>query len=448
MIANRPLCAAALVLCSAAQAQAPTVPEEVKEYLRQQVDDGRRMGVVVGLINQDGTDFFAYGRNDSDDSRPLDARSLFEIGSISKTFTALLLADMVVRGEMSLDDPVQDYLPDSVQMPDWDGRQITFADLSTHRSSLPRLPNNMSPADPENPYADYTVEQMYTFLDRHDLRRQIGSQFEYSNLAVGLLGHILARHRGQTYEELLLERIAGPLGMTDTRITLTPGLQERLAAGHAGLAPVKNWDLPTLAGAGAIRSTVADMLRYLGAHLGLTETAGAEAMALTHERRADAGAGGIGLGWLLRPTTDSILTWHNGGTGGYRTFAGFNDRGLGAVVLSNTSLSVDEVGTHLLDASLPLPELREAVDVDPEILESYVGVYQLQPSFLLTVRLREAGLTVQATGQGELALLASSPTEFFMTAVEASITFERDAEAVPTALVLHQGGADQRATKR
>lgn len=448
MIANRPLCAAALVLCSAAQAQAPTIPEEVKEFLRLEVDQGRRMGAVVGVINRDGTDFFAYGRADSEGSRPLDGRSVFEIGSISKTFTAVLLADMVLRGEMSLDDPVQNYLPDSVQMPDWNGRQITFADLSTHRSSLPRLPNNMSPADPENPYADYTVEQMYTFLGRHDLRREIGSEFEYSNLAVGLLGHVLARHAGSTYEELLVARIAEPLGMSDTRIDLTSALRGRLAAGHSGLTRVKNWDIPTLAGAGAIRSTVDDMLVYVGANMGLTETPRSEAMDLTHERRADAGAGGIGLGWILRPTEDTLITWHNGGTGGYKAYAGFNDRGLGAVVLTNTNHIVDEVGFHLLDASLPLPEFSAAVDVDREILESYVGVYQLQPSFLLTVRLREAGLTVQATGQGELALLASSPTEFFMTAVEASITFELDAEAVPTALVLHQGGADQRARKR
>ena len=122
------------------------------------------------------------------------------------------------------------------------------------------------------------------------------------------------------------------------------------------------------------------MALALSANMGLTETPGGEAMELTHGRRADAGAGGIGLGWILRPTEDTLITWHNGGTGGYKAYAGFNDRGLGAVLLTNTNLGVDEVGFHLLDASLTLPELRETVDVDREILETYVGVYQLQPS--------------------------------------------------------------------
>ena len=134
-------------------------------------------------------------------------------------FTGVLLADMVQQGHVQLDDPVQQYLPASVQVPIVNGMAITLARLATHTSGLPSLPDNFTPTDVANPFADYTVVQMYAFLQGHMLRRPPG-QYEYSNYAMGLLGHVLARHVGTTYEHLLIERIGRPLRMHDTRITL------------------------------------------------------------------------------------------------------------------------------------------------------------------------------------------------------------------------------------
>ena len=225
---------------------------------------------------------------------------MFEIGSVTKVFTALLLADMVRRGEVALDDPVAKYLPAEVKVPTRAGRSITLLDLATHTSALPRLPDNFQPKDPTNPYADYSVEQLYQFISSYQLTRDIGATFEYSNLGAGLLGHALARRAAMDYETLMRSRVLAPLGMSSTAIALSPELQSRLTAGHdAQLRTVPNWDLPTLAGAGALRSTANDLLAFL-AVLGQSESSLASAMTATLTVRRPVGAAGsdIALGWM------------------------------------------------------------------------------------------------------------------------------------------------------
>ena len=342
-------------------AQAPTIPDDVVASVHARVDHGYNVGIVVGVVNRQGRTYFAYGRTVvSGDEQP-DESTVFEIGSITKVFTSILLADMVERGEVALDDPIERFLPDSVKAPTRGGRSITLVDLATQTSGLPRMPANFAPADAANPYADYSVKQMYDFLSNYTLRRDIGAQYEYSNYGVGLLGHILTLRAGVDYEELVKERITDVLGMPDTRVTLTPEMRSRLAAGHAGSQQVANWDIPTLAGAGALRSTAQDMLAFLAANLGLTETPLQAAMAMTHEARHEAGSPQmhIGLGWHIRTGGDHVVVWHNGGTGGYRSFAGFvEETQTGVVVLTNTAMSADDIGFHVLDASLPLRAVR------------------------------------------------------------------------------------------
>ena len=164
---------------------------------------------MVGVIEPQGRRVVAYGSLNQGDPRPLNGDTIFEIGSVTKVFTSLLLADMVQRGEVALADPVAKYLPADVKVPERGGRVITLVDLSTHTSGLPRMPSNFHPKDPANPYADYTVEQLYQFLSSYQLTRDIGSQFEYSNLGGGLLGQALARRAGMDYEALVRSRIAG-----------------------------------------------------------------------------------------------------------------------------------------------------------------------------------------------------------------------------------------------
>ncbi len=319
-----------------------------------------RVGIVVGIIDSSGRRIIAVGSSGGKEQRPLDGDTLFEIGSITKVFTALLLADMVQRGEVKLSDPVAKYLPPGVRMPQRGGRAITLEDLARHRSALPRLPANLNPAaNPKNPYASYSVERLYEFLSSYKLPRDIGSQFEYSNLGGGLLGHVLALAAGKDYETLVRARICQPLGMASTAITLSQGQQARLAAGHDNrYKPTSNWDIPTLAGAGALRSTANDMLSFLAAQLGETTGALGPAIAATRSNRQAAAAGmEIGLGWLILPKKGSEVIWHNGGTGGYRTFAGYDPAArVGVVALTNvsTAAGVDDVGFHFLNPDFAL----------------------------------------------------------------------------------------------
>jgi CubicO group peptidase (beta-lactamase class C family) len=266
----------------------------------------------VGLLEPDGrTRVVAFG-DPGPGQPPLDGNSVFEIGSISKVFTATVLAELVREGRVSLDDPAQKYLPDSVHLPTRNGKQITLGNLSSQNSGLPRMPDNFHPADPMNPYADYTVQQMYDFLNGYQLTRDPGEEFEYSNLGVGLLGHILARIVGQSYERMERERVWQPLGMTHTAITFTPWMKAHLALGHSASGEVvPNWDLPTLAGAGAIRSTTNDMLKFASANLHPERGPLEKAMAFAHQRRASAGAmasASTGSSWARDATPSSGTT--------------------------------------------------------------------------------------------------------------------------------------------
>lgn len=422
--------------------------QDIRAILADRVDARHQgVGIVVGVIDASGRRVISYGSFDKD-KKAVGADTLFEIGSATKVFTSLLLADAVVRGEVKLDDPVAKYLPTTVKVPERGGKKITLLDLATHTSGLPRLPANLAPKDPANPYADYSVAQLYEFLSSYQLPRDIGSKYEYSNLGAGLLGHALARRAGTDYETLLRTRITTSLSMKDTVITLDDSRKARLAPGHdAQLQRVGNWDLPALAGAGAIRSTAADLLTLLSANLGLTKSTLAPAMASMLKTRRPTGTAGleIALGWHVTTKGDSQIVWHNGGTGGYRSFIGFDPRkSAGVVVLANTftDAGVDDIGMHLLDPSSPLAKGRKEIALDEKTLEGLTGRYELAPGFILNVTREGTHLMTQATGQGKVEVFAESPREFFLKVTDAQLTFKTDEAGHATSLVLHQGGRD------
>jgi serine-type D-Ala-D-Ala carboxypeptidase/endopeptidase len=243
---------AVLTICCASLIAQPPVDSEIRKILEDRIGDEKAgLAMVVGVVDVNGRRIVAFGSLAKGDNRPLNGDTVFEIGSMTKVLTSIVMTDMARRGEVALDDPVAKYLSASVKMPERGGRKITLADLATHSSGLPRMPSNFARKDPANPYVDYTVEQLYEFLTGYNLERDIGSEYEYSNLGSGLLGHALALRAGMSYEALVRSLICDPLGMTDTRMTLTPEMKARLAVGHDNtLAPVANWDIPTLGGAG------------------------------------------------------------------------------------------------------------------------------------------------------------------------------------------------------
>jgi D-alanyl-D-alanine-carboxypeptidase/D-alanyl-D-alanine-endopeptidase len=311
-------------------------------------------GVTIGVVIQGERTIFSYGTAKPD--------SVFEIGSISKTFTGLILAQMVEQKSVKLDEPVRELLPPgTVAKPT--GPEITLLDLSDQHSGLPRMPDNFAPADRNNPYADYDNKLLYAYIKTHGVALPADTPFGYSNLGVGLLGSALANRAKLSYSELLHLQITGPLNMTDTAVALTPSMRARFIEGHdSSHNPTHAWDLDALVGAGGIRSTAADMLTYLEAELhpdklpasaagspqGKTLPA---ALYASQKIRADVSGGtSIALNWFHIETTDSY--WHNGGTGGYTSYALFNpgdDYAL--VVLFNTAgdkdTFADKLGQHI-----------------------------------------------------------------------------------------------------
>jgi CubicO group peptidase (beta-lactamase class C family) len=409
---------------------------------------------MVGVIDAKGRRVVAYGSLAKDDQRPLNGDTIFETGSITKVFTSLVLMDMVQKGEVAVTDPISKYLPPSVKMPERNGKQITLQDLSTQSSGLPRIPANFNPKDPLNPFADYSVEQLYQFLSGYQLTRDIGSQYEYSNLGFGLLGHTLALRAGTDYATMVKSRILDPLGMRDTSVALTPEMKARLAIGHGpGLNAVPNWDLTdAIAGAGALRSSANDMLTFLAANLGYIKTPLAAALAeeISIRRPAEIPDMQIAYGWHIQTKNGNSIIWHNGGTGGYRSYLGFDPKTrIGVVVLTNIASTAgpDDIGRHLLDASYPLAKIepleeRTEVTVDPKIFDNYVGNYQLTPNAIMTISREGNLLFEQLTGQQKLPLFPESERKFFLKVVDAQLTFDTDAQGKATQLTLHQNGAD------
>ena len=332
--------------------------DELAERVERVLDKRARkyVGLAVGVRHGEATYTTGRGRVGPDRPEPPDERTIFEIGSITKVFTAILLADMAREGLVALDDPVQRHLPEGVVLP-VRGRPITLADLATHTSGLPRLPKGLlrlAMKESKNPYASFTMEQLWAAVPRTRPRREPGRKLRYSNYGPGLLGNVLALRAGTTYEELVAERICRPLGLVDTAIAVPEEKLDRFAQGHSRRGrPVPHWDLPALAGAGALRSTVSDLLRFLDAQLGNAPAPLLEAMRTTHAPRANRGKLEIGLGWFRLPLRDSAhrAIWHDGGTGGFYSVAGFvPERDLAAVVFTNSARPVDRIGLEIVES--------------------------------------------------------------------------------------------------
>lgn len=431
----------------------PAPPDQslkrLERIVRDRVDTVRSTGIVAGMVLPDGrTGVVAYGK--AGKGRRMDVNTVFEIGSITKVFTATVLADMVQRGEVQLSDPVASLLPPGVSAPSRNGRQITLEDLATHSSGLPREATNLRPKNLYNPYADYTVKQLYAFLESYKLPRDPGLRVEYSNVGEGLLGHALALRTGKSYEELVRERILVPLQMTSTGVTLTPKLARHAAIGHGpGGRVVPPFQMTTLAGAGALRSTIGDMLKFAQANLDGQAGPLQQAMASARAPRRQTPWGKIGLSWF----TDHRIVWHNGGTVGFFSFIGLDEAHRTAiVVLSNSGWeSVDDIGFHLLDERLPLTPARKepkAITLPGKLLQRYVGVYVLA-GIKLRITRGPLGLRIHAPRQGSARLYAKSRTTFFLKNVDAEIriTFRLTARGRVTGFVLRENGRARPARK-
>ena len=410
---------------------------------------GKPGGVSVAWVDGEGAAFFSAGKFSADEARVITPDTQFEIGSVTKVFTALLLAESERLGKVSRNDPAAKYLlpagdPDQAAL-----AKITLLSLTTHTSGLPRLPANIG-ANPDgnpDPYATYDRTALVAGLRLHGPTAPVGRGFAYSNFGVSVLGEALGAAWGTTYAAALETHVLAPLGLKHTTLARPGGpLPEGFAPGHgADGKRTGNWTFLACAPAGALRSSARDLAIFLAAARdSAAESPLHAAWAATRvpQRPVPELGGEVGLGWFLKGDAARPTVWHNGGTGGYRSFVGFVPGGAGVAVLTNHSASVDEIGFALLGDKPPRPAATAVANA-----EDYVGRYPLMPAFAIKVTTRGGALFGQATGQAAFPLREIAPDRFALVGVPAEISFERDAAKKVVALVLHQNGADRRAPR-
>ena len=441
---------AALTLSPIAQ-EAP-MSQGPAQILADRLDrDGQGIGLATAVVENGTPTFASRGLLNAGGTGLVDENTLFEIGSISKIFTNLLLAQLVHEDKIDLDAPAIQYLPEGVTLPQFAERQITLFDLATHTAGLPSIPPELALADPANPYQFYSAELLADFLAAFPLPRAPGDSFEYSNMGTSLIGLAVSHVAGKPYAELVKQRILVPLGMDDTMLVVPEDKAARFASGHADGHVVSHWDFDVFAPAGGWRSTASDMAKFIAAASGQVETPLKPAFDLMLERTRPAGSPNmtIGLGWIIldRPDRDAIV-WHNGMTAGFNSFTGYDrTTGKASVVLSNaiSASGIEDIGFHLVDPASPLspqPKPRTAVEIDPALLDNYVGTYELGPEFSITVTAAAGQLYIQASGQDRFPAFPESDASFFLKVVDAQISFETGADGKATGLVLHQNGQD------
>jgi len=324
--------------------------------LRQRVEVSKLgAGIVVALVDEGGTRVIAHGLARRGSEERVTGGSVFEVGSVTKLFTSLLLAEMAERGEVRLDDPIARYVPPSVKSPRT--REVTLLHLSQHTAGFPPFPDNMRAVDPANPRDVYTNEALFAFLDGHRTARRAGTFHLYSNYGPALLGELLARRAGTDFESALRTRVLEPLGMRRTGLALTPQLRAAHALGHSVEGrPIPLGDVRGLLGAGSLRTTGDDMARFLEASLGLRESPLADALRATQEPRpGQAPDLPMGLGWFHATILGVRLVTHGGATDGFRAYVALDlARKRGVVVLSNSDDEVQNLCIHLLVPEVPL----------------------------------------------------------------------------------------------
>jgi len=442
---------ASLISPLSAQALTPGSEEVILNLLKDRVDGGQSVGMIVGVLDSGEVKFVCYGKTGVRDAAAVDEKTIFEIGSTSKVFTSLLLADAVERGELKFDDTLADSYAGDGHKITGEAGLITLKNLATQTSGLPRMPDNFKPKNPTDPYVDYSAKDLYACVESVKLNNPPGKKYDYSNLGVGLLGAILESKLKSGYEKLVIERICKKLDMPDTFVDVPKDMLPRFSNGHIGIAETPHWNITALAGAGALRSTALDIIKFLRAQMDPPKDAFGRAIEKTHEISAPTGSPNlsIALGWHVFDKFGGRYYWHNGGTGGFRSFMGFDQAAKRAVVvLSNSSLDItDDIGMHILNSEFKLKAVKKPVVIDYKIYDEYVGEYELAPGAIMTVTRDGDKLFARLSGQDKFQIFPESPARFFYTVVEAEIEFTKGVDNKTASLTLFQAGRKMPAKK-
>jgi len=316
------------------------------EHVESRVASGEYVGLVVGLIDGDRTYIESFGTRSRASAAPPDARTLFEISSVAKTFVAAVLARSAVEGVLALDDPANRYLGPDAALADFERRSITLLDLAAHQSGLPYLPSSLAPGEDPNPYAATTEADLVSAINAFEPTEAPGSGYSYSAFAYGVLALVLERVRGDDVFQLIAEDVTGPLGMADTVLTPSRQQAERLATGYTPDGDeAAAFDQGAFRAAGSMYSTLDDVMTWLRANMRPGRSPLADALILTH--RIQNAGGDIGLAWHRTEGFDDRSQY--GTALGYRAYVGFlADGSRGVVILANTQVDAAALGARLL----------------------------------------------------------------------------------------------------
>jgi len=423
---------------------------DLQKVMKEYVDAGYTPGIVVGIIDQNSTKFFKYGHLAIDDETLIDENTIFETGSISKIFTSLLLAEMVKNKEVNFSDPIEKYLPSYVRVASYLDKKITLEHLATHTAGFDYMPDNFVLKDLYNPFYEYSLEDLYSFLSTYDLKYAPGNKYHYSNIGIGILGHVLALHMNKNIEDLVVERLLNPLGMDSTRVTLTSEMQKRFAKAHIKDKIVPYWDMkPFFASVGGFRTTPKDLARLIQAYLGFYQTDLFPIMQETIKARQkqDIPYLDVGYEWNISYKYQPEIIYHGGATGGHQLFIGFcPQKKIGVVVASNSCACIYEIGKNVLHDKWHLKNHREQIMLFPALLNKFVGEYETKDKSVCTISLLDQGylssLLLKWGFYPKAPIYPSSDKDFFMKVKNVEINFilsEQDEQIVEGMKVTSDG---------
>ena len=459
--------------------------DPVQRILRERVDEyGQTVGIVAGIIRGINRYSYAYGTLNSGTIRRVSAMTVFEVGQLSSLYTTAMLSLLVQRGDLNLADRVADYLPDSVTVPTTPaGRPILLEHLATHTSGLPRLPDNLVSTDPDNPLKGYSTELMYEFLARYEVTQrdwleaffdfddqsgddpfEMEDRYEYSDLGMGLLGHVLERSSGASYDDLVRELLGDPIKLANTAGEPTLSMRTYMATGHDNARrPVPAWSDTTLVGGTGLHSNLLDMMTLVSANMNIiyalpevfTEDDSTRYHAsfdslIVPRKPADEDSVMTALGWKVKKDNRGRdIHWLTGRTNGFAAFAAFlKEWRKGVVVLSNSSASIEDIGFHLLSAQNPLaPPPRKAVSMSAEAYEACIGSYAFSPEFTVDITYTDGKLFGQPPGQPRSELVLEPSGDFYLQEEDARITFVRDERGNVDYFLFLQDGKTHRALR-
>lgn len=444
-----------LALLPQGQVDVDSFVEKATAAAQKFVDAERVVGISAGVVTEElGSVTFAVGRVSADDAKTPDENTLYEIGSVSKVLTGILLGESLLRDELTLEDTVLEHLPEGVTLAARRDDPIRLVHLTTHGSGLPRMPPNFDLENTARSWSEYGEDELYQCLSEFKALRQPGKRYAYSNLAVGLLGHVLELKLETPYEELLIELLCSPLGMNSTRIVLNEELKARFAPGtDSSLEPAPAWDMAVLAPCGGIRSSSADMLEFLKAHLdGDSPLDGAFREALQVRSEYKQGKPQLGLGWHV--AGDGVTRIHSGETAGYHAYCAINMvSGVGVIVLTNTATPIiDVLGNYLvnlaLSVELPLPAFKTPFPLPEERLAAYTGRFE-SPTFAIEVTRKGTKFFAQVDGpgQGNFRVMPVSETRFEYLDLEASMEFAIEKDGTIAKMTFRQNGLEHNCTR-